>query len=137
MPAFAGPVKGRVVLLKRGTLASEVLVAGVRVKGVSINAEPIDVTNDDSGQWRELLVDAGQVAVTLSLSGVAKNHTLLTESLSTGDRTQSTVLEYPGGGKLQGEFFLASYSENGEYNGAATFEAELQSTGAVVYTPGA
>ena len=137
MPAFAGPVKGRVVLVKRGTLASEVLVAGVRTKGVSINAEPIDVTNDDDAQWATKLVDAGQVAVSISVAGVAKNHTLLAEALAAGDRVQSTVFEYPGGGKIQADFFLASYAENGEYNGAATFEAEFQSTGAVVYTPGA
>ena len=137
MPAFAGPVKGRLILVKRGALASEVAVAAIRTKGVSINAEPIDVTNDDSAQWRELIEDAGQVSVTMSVAGVAKNHTLLIESLAAGDRTQSTVFEYPGGGKIQGLFFLASYAENGEYNGAATFEAEFQSHGPVTYTPGA
>jgi predicted secreted protein len=108
----------------------------VRTKGVSINAEPIDVTNDDDAQWATKLVDAGQVAVSISVAGVAKNHTLLAEALAAGDRVQSTVFEYPGGGKIQADFFLASYAENGEYNGAATFEAEFQSTGAVVYTPG-
>jgi len=137
MPAFSGPVKGRVVAMSRGVVASEVLIAGVRTKAVSINGEPIDITNDDSGQWRELLEDAGQVAVNMTVSGVAKNHTLLVESLVVGDRTQSTIFVYTGGGKIAGQFFLASYAETGEYNGAVTFEAELQSHGAVTYTPGA
>lgn len=136
MPAFAGPVKGRTVAVKRGAGGSEVLVAGVRTKSVQIGAESIDITNDDSAQWAEKLQDAGQVAVTISVSGVAKNHTLLSESLATGDRSQSTIFEYPGGDKVSGDFFLASYSENGEYNGAALFEAEFQSNGAVTFTAG-
>lgn len=137
MPAFSGPVKGRSIQVKRGVLSSEVLVAGVRTKSVAIAGEPIDVSNDDSGAWAEKLIDAGQISVTISVAGVAKNHTLLAESLNTTDRDQSTVFLYPGGGVIQGNFFLSSYQENGEYNGAALFEAEFVSNGAVTYTPGA
>ena len=38
---------------------------------------------------------------------------------------------------MQGTFYLASYSETGTYNEATVFEAELQSSGVVTYTPAA
>ena len=137
MPAFAGPDKGRALLLKRGTAASEVTLAGVRTKSMSINGEPIDVTNDDDAGWRTMLDMPGELSVEFSCSGVAKNHTLLAEALSSTDRVQSTLLLWTGGGKLQGNFFVVSYSETGEYQGGVTFEATFQSQGAVTYTPGA
>lgn len=137
MPAFAGPDKGRALQLKRGTAASEVLIAGVRTKSLSINGEAIDVTNDDDDGWRKMLDMPGELSVEFSCSGVAKNHTLLQEALSNSDRVQSTLLLWTGGGKLQGNFYLASYSETGEYQGGVMFEATFQSQGTVTYTPGA
>jgi len=137
MPAFAGPVKGRSLLVKRGTASSEVLIASVRTKSFTANGEAIDITTDDDAGWRKMLEDVSELSVSMSVSGVAKNHTLLAESLVAGDRTQSTVFEYPGGGKMSGLFHLSSYSETGEYQGAVTFDAEFQSSGAVTYTPGA
>ena len=128
------PIKGRDMLLKRG--ASPVLIAGVRTKSISINGEPIDVSNDDDAAVRTLMAEPGQVTVEISVSGIAKDDTLLTESLSKTDRVDNTVFEWPGStanGTLTGDFFLASYSESGEYMGAVTFDATLQSAGDVAY----
>ena len=37
---------------------------------------------------------------------------------------------------VRGDFYLATYSETNPYKDAVTFEASLQSTGPVAYTPG-
>lgn len=137
MPAFAGPAKGRSIAVKRGVGGSEVLIAAVRTKSLSISGEAIDVTNDDDAGIRKLLPEPAEVQVSMSVSGVAKNNTLLQESLSTTDRQQSMTFEFPGGDKISGEFNIITFSINGEYNGAATFEAEFQSAGLVSFTPGA
>lgn len=136
MPAFAGPGKGRSLALKRGATNSEVLIAGVRTKAVSINNEDIDVTNDDDDSWRKNLDMPGEKSVEYSCSGVAKDHTLLNEALSTSDVVQSMVLLWTGGDKLQGQFFLSSYQETGQYKEGITFEATFKSQGAVTFTPG-
>lgn len=111
-------------------------IAGVLTKGVALAAEPVDVTDDDSSGWKELLAEAGEKSVTLSLSGLASDDTLRAawfDTSSPENRVASILLTYPDGGVISGDFFLASYNETGPSNGATTFESELQSTGAVTY----
>lgn len=137
MPAFAGPTRGRSLLVKRGVAAAEVLIASVRTKSLSINGEPIDVSTDDDVAVRKLLQEPGEVTVEISVAGVAKNSTLLQEALNTTDREQSMTFEWPGGDKIAGLFFLGSFSVKGEYKGAAEFEAAFQSSGVITFTAGA
>lgn len=126
MPSF----KGKAIALAWGGAS----VGGVREKGIALNGEPVDITDDDSSGWRELLDVAGQNQVDLSISGLTKND-LLKQDWFAGDRTKPVTVTYPDGGVLAGTFYLASYTDTGPYNDATTFEAELQSTGAVTYTP--
>lgn len=109
-------------------------VTGVREKGFTANGAAIDVTDDDSAGWREVLAKASQNEVSISLAGVTKDDVLRTAWFS-GARTETVELEYEDGGKISGDFFLQSYSEGIPYNGAVTFTAELISTGAITYTP--
>lgn len=129
------PMQGRVVTVKRGAVPA--LIAGVRTKSIAINGEPIDVTNDDDGGVRKLMDMPGELAIEISVSGVVKNDTLRQEALSVTDRVLPTEFGFPGTspGKIAGDFYLASYTETGEYKGATTFEATFQSAGAAVYTP--
>lgn len=129
------PAKGRAVTVKRG--ATPALIAGVRTKSLSINGEPIDVTTDDDAAVRTLMAEPGQLTLEISVSGVTNDDTLRVEALSTTDRILPTEFGFPGSvsnGKIAGDFFLASYTETGEYQGAATFEATFQSAGAMTYT---
>jgi len=132
-------VAGRVVTISRGAVPA--VVAGVRTKGITVNGTPIDVTTDDSAGWRALLDLSGQNDVNITVGGVVVGPTLRVESLDVASRVQPTEFNIPGaaaigGGKYAGDFFLASYAETGEYNGAMTFTAEFQSAGPVTYTPG-
>lgn len=111
-------------------------VLGVREKGVTRNGEPIDVASDEDSGWRTLLTTAGQNEVDISLSGVTKD-LVLRNDWHAGNRTKTLALTYPDGSILSGSFYLANFNETGAYNDAVTFDATLQSTGAVTWTPGA
>ena len=81
-----------------------------------------------------LLTVAGQNEVELTLSGVTKD-TRLKANWFAGTRTRTAEFTYPNGDVVTGTFYLASFSEGIPYNNAITFEATLQSTGVVTYTP--
>lgn len=127
-------LKGRNIYVQR----AGVTIAGVRTKSIKINGSSIDVTNDDDAGVRKLLSEAGQVDVEITVAGLLTNDALRTEALSTTARTATTAFIVQGGwtgspdhASLSGSFFLSSYSESAEYQGAATFEATFQSAGAV------
>ena len=124
---------GRKIKFRWGTPPAE--IPGVREKGVTLNGEAIDISADDSNGWRELLADPAQTQVDVSLSGVTKTHTLKVDWFA-GNRTKYAEIEYDDGAKIAGQFFLANFADTGVYNDAVTFEATLQSTGVVTYTPG-
>jgi predicted secreted protein len=136
MPSF----KGRAIAFTwgddGGDPATPFQIPGVREKGVALNGEPVDVSADDSSGWRELLDVAAENQVDLSLSGVTREDQLKQDWFG-GNRTKAVTITYPDGGVIAGDFYLANYNETGTYNDAVTFDAELQSTGVVTYTPAA
>lgn len=110
-------------------------IQGVREKGLECNGEPIDITADEDAGVRVLLDNTVAVkSVNLSISGVTKD-TRIRAAWFADELTQPIRLEYPGGASITGTFFLASYTETEPYNDATTFQASLQSSGAVTYTP--
>lgn len=123
--------RGRSFVVQRGG----VNVAGVRTKSITVNGSPIDVTTDDDAGIRSLLDQPGQVDVAISVAGILLNDTLATESLQTTDRVQLTKFLRSGSpdNGFSGQFFLTSYKETGEYQGAVLFEAEFQSAGVVTF----
>jgi len=121
---------GRKVVLTWGGAA----VPGVREKGVAINGEPIDITSDDDNGWRTLLDEPGERSVDISISGVTKSQLFLAD-LFAGTTQKPVTLTYPNGAVLSGTFHLASTSDTLPYKEAQTFEASLQSTGVVTFTP--
>lgn len=127
-------VAGRTLVLKWGSPTPNT-VAGVREKSVSLNGEPIDVTNDDDNGWRTLLSVSQQDEVNITVSGVTKDDVL--RAAWFGTRMDNAELVWPDGAKIEGTFVLASYTETGAYQDAITFEAELRSSGEVTYTPAA
>jgi predicted secreted protein len=127
---MAGRVGRAVTLTWDGTA-----IDGVREKGISLNGEPIDATSDEDDGWRTLLATPGENQINITISGVTKGNALRAAWFS-GARTEAVVVTYPTGqGSFTGNFFLASYSESEPYNDATTFDAELQSTGEITYTP--
>lgn len=129
------PAKGRAITVKRG--AGPTLIGGVRTKSMTINGSSIDVTNDDDSGIRKLMDEPGELSVSITVGGIIKSDTLRIESLNSTDRVDATEFGFPGSGtngKIAGQFFLASYTETGEYQGAQTFQATFESAGACTYT---
>lgn len=130
MPAGNGTLGRKIIFTWNGET-----IDGVREKGIACAGEPINVSDDDSDGVRELLDEAGESTVDISLSGVLKSETLATDWMA-GDRVGAVTMTYPNGRVISGDFFLASYNETGTYNDATTFEGALQNTGDVTFVAG-
>lgn len=109
---------------------------GVRQKAITINGESINISSDEDSGWQVLLAESGEQSVNIAISGVTKSKVLKTDWFA-GTRTRAVVLTYWDGSSISGNFRLADYKETGNYKEAVTFEATLQSTGVVTFTPGA
>jgi len=127
---------GRQISINWGNTSPATEIGGLREKGIELNSEPIDITSDDDNGWRALLTIPAQAEVNISLSGVTVDDTLK-DAWFDGNRTETVLITFADASTMLGTFYLASYSETGTYNEATVFECELQSSGAVSYTPAA
>jgi predicted secreted protein len=73
--------------------------------------------------------------VNISLSGVTKGARLKNDWFA-GNRTADARLTFPDGAVISGKFFLATFNETANYKDAMSFEATLNSSGTISYTPG-
>lgn len=116
-------------------------IPGVREKGLTLNGEPIDTSDDDSSGFRELADESGENTLDISISGVSKDQTLRKawmDGLTTpAARIGAVVITWPDGSSVSGQMRLNNHQETGPYKDAATFQSALQSTGAISYTAAA
>jgi TP901-1 family phage major tail protein len=136
-----GAQKGRDLLLKLDDGAGGfITVAGLRTRQLAFNAETVDVTNADSaGRWRELLAGAGVRRASLSGSGVFKDEASdarLRGAFFDGSAPSMQVV-IPSFGTIQGAFQVTSLEYRGDHAGEVTFDATLESAGALAFAPGA
>lgn len=124
-------IVGRQILLTVGTQS----ILGVQTKGLTANNERLDTTDDNSDGWASAMAIAGQKSLELSMSGLLKNLELLAAYFNNSQMFEATIT-YPDGSTATGSFFLDSFSHTGEYNGLATFDASLSSSGEVTFTAG-
>lgn len=132
---------GRTINVYFGFESPANLVAGIREKTVTLSGEAVDITNDDSDGWRQLL-DVAQInSVDIACSGVAINDELRAHwfagASATGRRMQDVTFQWGDGAELTGDFYLQEYSETGPHDGEITFEATFVSNGVVTYTAAA
>jgi TP901-1 family phage major tail protein len=109
-------------------------LTGVRTKGVTVNNEMIDITNDDDAGWRDALDEPGLKSVSISVEGVWVDNVVRAIAMSATDVATAAEVTFSDTSTLTGDFFITSYAENGEYQGAVTFSATLESKGALTYT---
>lgn len=117
------------------TIAGQALAA-TTTKGLSIANEPVDVTTDDSAGFRTLMAQSGMSTLDLAVSGVVVNLELMRSCIVNESKIYAMVGTYTDGSTITMDAFFASYSDTGEHNGATTFDASLQSSGAYVFAPG-
>lgn len=129
--------RGRDLLLKLGDGADpEVFasVAGLRATTLAFNAASIDVTNADSGGWRELLAD-GVRSASISGSGVFKDAASDESARAAffGGTTPNWQVVIPGFGTVQGPFRITALQYDGPYNGELKISLSLASAGALTF----
>ena len=87
-------------------------VVGARTDSVTINNEPLDITDKDDSGWRTMLNDVSLRSVSCEVEGVLKNATLLTDSVGTASTAllKECVVTISGIGTLTGDFYLQGLS---------------------------
>ncbi|WP_221795004.1 phage tail tube protein [Aquisediminimonas sediminicola] len=128
--------KGSAFLLKIGNGAQVPVfttVAGLKTTQLTINGDPVVITNKDSGGWRELLSGAGVRSVSVAASGIftgSAAETRLKANALSGE-VDEYRLSFEGGEQLQGRFLLTRLEYAGDFNGERNYTLALESSGPV------
>lgn len=111
-------------------------VAGLRATRMSFNAETVDVTNLDSGGWREILGGAGVKSASISGAGVFKDDATdeRARQVFFDSETPAFQVVIPDFGTVEGPFQITAIEYSGNYNGEATYEMSLASAGPLLFT---
>lgn len=136
MSAANSPQRGRDMLLKIEDGGSFVTVAGLRTKSVRFNSQTVDVTDQGSNGWAELLPDAGIRSVSVTGSGVFRDAAfdarIRAAFFAQGAINAQMIL--PGFGTIAGPVLVTSLTYGGTFKGEATFELTLSSAGEPSFT---
>lgn len=114
-------------------LKNSVAIAGAQENGISIDNSPVDVTTIASNGYRTLADFAGMRSLDISISGIWADKVIRDQAMGTTLLLTDITIDFADGGSLSGDFYLANYEENGAHDGAVTFTASLQSSGAWTY----
>ena len=110
-------------------------IAGAKTDSMTVNNEPIDVTDKDSVGWRTLLADVGSRSVDANVEGILIGDTLLTLGVGAGSALlPAATITVESLGVFAGNFYLNSVELGGAMDGENTFSATLQSSGAITFT---
>ncbi len=112
-----------------------VTLVGVRTKGWTATADLVDVTTDDDNGWRTLLATPGLKSVEVTVGGISSDQVLISEFFNGTGETLTGELPTTTG-TISGTFYLSSFEQTGEHDGAVEFSATFMSSGAVAYTAG-
>lgn len=131
--------KGRLYLLKLGTTGAGGAVAGVRTTSVKINNEEVDITNKDSGGWRELLEGAGNQSVDIDVEGIvsdAANYETLQGYAQAASINGFQLINTAAGDTdaISGLFLISGWTQGQPHNKESTFSCTLKSSGAITFT---
>jgi TP901-1 family phage major tail protein len=129
--------KGSALLLKigSGSPVTYATIGGLRSTSITLNDEPVDITNKDSAGVRTLLAQGGVQSMSVSGSGVftdATSEGALRTAFGAASFSQYQLV-IPDFGTYTGTFMIASLEYAGEYNGEVTYSVTLESSGAVTF----
>lgn len=110
-------------------------VGGAREVTLTINNEPVDITNSDDSGIRKLLEGAGVNSISIKLQGVyvedAAAAAIRVDASTNAHRNYQLVMPGAVAKTYQGNFMVASYEEAGSYKDTVTYNLTLESAGAV------
>lgn len=128
--------KGSAFLLKVGNGATPptyATIAGMRTTQMSVNGEAVNVTNRDSGGWRDLLSGAGVRSVSVAAAGIFTGSVAEAriKANALGGTLDDYELSFESGERMRGRFLVARLDYSGDHNGERTYALNLESSGAV------
>lgn len=128
--------KGSAFLLKVGNGGASPTyqtVAGLRTTQLSVNGDPVNITNKDSGGWRELLSGAGVRSVSASGAGIFTGSAteVRIRNNALGGLIDDYELSFESGERLRGRFLVTRLDYAGDYNGERSYTIALESSGVV------
>ena len=108
-------------------------VAGLKTTQLSVNGDPVAITNKDSGGWRELLTGAGVRSVSVAASGIFTGSAAeaRVRSLALGGEIEAYELSFESGEKMRGDFLVTRLEYAGDFNGERNYTLALESSGEV------
>jgi TP901-1 family phage major tail protein len=112
-------------------------VCGLTQSGLTINAESVDVTDNCSDGWREMLEGAGVRSVSITASGNSSDNAaqaFITNAILNNQFIRARIRR-GAGDEFEGTWQIPSNGFSAPFNGAETFEVTLESAGAISYTP--
>lgn len=128
--------KGRDMLLKidNGGFAT---VAGLRTTTLSLNADTVDATSQESPDaWRELLAGAGLKTARIRGTGIFKD--AASDALVRGHFFTATIpiwqIIIPDFGVIEGKFQIAGLEFSARHDGEVAFDMTLESAGLLTFT---
>lgn len=108
-------------------------VGGIRSKSLAFSSEAVDITNEDSDEWKSILDKAGVRSLEVSGSGVYSNYEVAaavrTKALA-NDLVEMMIIE-KSGFIFAGPFKLASFEISGEYDAESNLSISASSAAAV------
>jgi len=112
-------------------------IVGARTDSVTINNEPLDITDRDDAGWRTLLATPGVRSIEATASGISSDQVLLAEMMKSSITGEPLTIQLPTTtGTLAGTFLVSSFEQSAEHEGAVEFSATFMSSGVVTYTAG-
>jgi predicted secreted protein len=130
----------------RGLLGREITltvggatILGVVTKDFSFTNSAVDVTDDQSSGYRELLATGGLKQLDMSLAGKVKNYALLRTLFETSQMMACVVQLGDGASTdstLTFDALLTDLQFGGDSNDGVEFSANLQSSGTVAFVAG-
>lgn len=115
-------------------------IAAIQSSTTTHNRTAVDVTTGDSDSWRRLLPNPATRSIDEAIDGVVtENNLSVLRDVWAGNLLSNITINYPDGSTASAEdgFFLGNLDFTGAHDGAVTFTATLQSSGAVTVTPAA
>jgi TP901-1 family phage major tail protein len=109
-------------------------IGGIRSKSMSISAEGIDITSEDSDEWKVFLDKAGMRSVEISGSGVHSNSLMLKQiedKMLANELTCLMFLEWKNGKIYAGCFKITSLEYSGDHDGEGSMSISASSSGAI------
>ena len=123
---------GREITMTMGGVA----VAGIKEKSLSIAFEGVEVTDDNSDGFRELLAEPGLKTLELTISGVTKSLELLRAFSENVSQIYAFEKTFPDGSTLSWNAQATSYALNVVDAEASQFDASFASSGEWTFVAG-